>query len=114
MERVINFIPNIVNPFKALFVLALFLTIILMVQGIIYYFIQDSTSVWQGTCSFKEWGESRELRMVVDCGEHGEGNLRNGSFLLSYLNNPGPLICELSATDNISCENRPPLEDEGG
>jgi hypothetical protein len=110
MERAINFIPNLIGPFKALFVLALFLTVILVVQAFIYFGIQDNTSVWQGTCSFKEWDQTGSIGMVVDCGEQGEDTLGDSTFIRNYLNNPGPLMCELSAAGNISCENRPSLE----
>ena len=112
MERVSEIIPEITMPFKALFVFTLVLTLIWALQGITYYSIQDNTPVWQGTCSFQEWDDSGDLGLVVDCGEHGEGNISTDSLLRSYLNNPGPLTCELSAADNISCEDRPSLDPE--
>jgi hypothetical protein len=114
MQRAIKLIPEIIAPFKALIVLALLLTIIQLVQEVIHFGIQDTTTVWQGSCSFKGWNESGDVGMLVDCGEHGEDTLTNSSLIRSYLNNPGPLMCELSAADSISCENRPPLEGEEG
>lgn len=110
MPRVIHFIPIITAPFKVLFVLALFLTTILFVQAVIHFGIQDSTTVWQGSCSFKDWNESGDIGMVVACGEHGEDTLTSDSLIRSYLNNPGPLMCTLSVTENIICEDRPPPE----
>lgn len=114
MQRAIQFIPGITAPFGALLVLALLTTVVLLVQVVIYFGIQDNTTVWQGGCTFKGWNESGDVGMLVDCGEHGEDTLTNSSLIRSYLNNPGPLMCELSATDNISCEDRPPLEGDNG
>lgn len=110
MERAIKFIPEIVGPFKSLSVLTFLLTIILAAQGAIHFVSQDNTTVWQGSCSFKKWDEKGDIGLVVDCGEHGEGTLERDSFIRSYLNNPGPLMCVLSATNNINCESRPPIE----
>jgi hypothetical protein len=114
MERISRLIPEIVAPFKALVVLALILSVILVAQVGIQFLIKDSTTVWEGTCSFKEWREGEYLGMIVDCGEHGVDTLTDVSFLKSYLDNPGPLMCKQSATNSIGCEKRPTLEGEDG
>jgi hypothetical protein len=110
MERISKLIPEIIVPFKAFVAMVLILSVILLVQTGIDYLIQDNKAVWQGTCSFKEWSQGENLGMVVDCDEHGADTLTSVSFIKSYLDNPGPLTCTLSAADSISCKNRPALE----
>lgn len=114
MQRAIRFIPEFVTPLKVLIILSIVFTLILLIQFTAYTVMQDNTIVWQGSCTFKEWNESGDLGMAVDCGSHGEGMVTDTSFIRSYLNNPGPLACEISATDNISCEHRPQPEGDNG
>lgn len=114
MQRAIAIIPEFITSVKTVFVISLFLSVILMAEWSVHHTIQDNTTIWQGTCSFKEWNEQGELGMVVDCGEHGEDTMRNTSFIRSYLSNPGPLTCELSASNNINCEDLPSLENQEG
>ncbi len=110
MHRVAKFIPKATAPIQALVILTMLLAIILFTQKVIEFGIQYNTTVWNGSCSFTGWNESGDVGMIVDCGEHGGNTLTNNSLIRSYLNNPGPLMCEQSAIGDISCEDRPPLE----
>ena len=110
MKTITQSLLTLIVPFKALFVVSLVLTIVLAIQIFTYLVILDDTVVWEGTCSFKSWDDSGTVGLVVDCGEKGNEVLSDSDFVRSYLKNPGLLMCKLSAADNISCDQRPPLE----
>jgi hypothetical protein len=86
------------------------LTIVLSVLVTIHETVQDTEIVWSGSCEFVRWAEAGSLTIIANCGEQGEYFISDQSTVASYVQNPGPLSCSVSALGTGTCAMRPTAE----
>lgn len=86
------------------FIVWIVLAAALFLQHAIHAAALDRVKVWEGTCTFKEWGgDEKHIRMIIDCNGQ-DAYLIQPEVILAYLKNPAPFSCKRFRSGQALCE----------